>query len=208
MAKTKLKVNREEFQKVVNDLESRQTFENPSHLWKALEQTEWAKSQKPRPITAAVAYVRAKELKIQYQTKPGKRGRAALTDEQKARMQEARKGARRTGKEKMAPYVETFEQLRKEVPDRYQNLVDRAAQGSKTAMIKLKCLDCCTYQTKEITHCTCTGCSLYPVRPYQGGVVVEAEEITTEEFEEEPEEITTEEFEEEPEDTGIIEVRE
>ena len=51
----KLEIDRDEFQRTVTDLESRHTFPNPTALWKALEATDWAKAQQPRPLTASVA---------------------------------------------------------------------------------------------------------------------------------------------------------
>jgi len=69
MARTKAEVNAAEFQKVVNDLESTQQFPNLSALWKAVADTDWAKSLKPKPLTASVAYLRAREFKTVHQTK-------------------------------------------------------------------------------------------------------------------------------------------
>jgi len=67
--KEKLVIDKDEFQKVVNDLESKREFKKLSSLWKAVEETDWAKNLKPRPLTAGVAYQRARELGIEVKTK-------------------------------------------------------------------------------------------------------------------------------------------
>jgi len=172
MARTKLEIDKEAFQKVVNDLESKQSFENPSLLWKAVEATEWAKGLQPRPLTASVAYVRAKELGIVYKTVPGKKG-SGLRPPSGPRVPRAKK---------MEKFSGSFSQMRLEVPDRWHNIVDKAEKGSKSAAIKLKCLDCCCWQPPEIKHCTCVGCPLFPVRPYQG----KADDYTEDEEKAEP----------------------
>ena len=40
--------------------------------------------------------------------------------------------------------------------------------ASFSAMIKAKCLDCCSYQRKEITECVAESCPLWSRRPYTG----------------------------------------
>ena len=158
MAKVKLEINKVDFQKIVDDLESKQSFESPSLLWKAVEDTDWAKVMQPRPLTAAIAYTRAKELGITYKTQPGKRG-VGLHGPAVKKVPRA---------EKMKKFSGSFEKMRVEIPVRWHNLIEKAEGGSKTAAIKLKCLDCSCWQPPEIKHCTSPSCSLYPIRPYQG----------------------------------------
>ncbi len=165
MAK-KLEVSHDELQRIVDELENRQTFPNPSALWKAVEETAWAKAHQPRPVTASVAYDRAKELGIQYKTRPAKRGLVALTEEQRAAMLAARKN-RKPRSEKMKAYANTFTEMRHCVTERFLPLVAQAEKGSLRAAIKLKCLDCSNYQPSEIKECLITACSLFPHRPYQ-----------------------------------------
>lgn len=73
MAKTPTIIDKEEFQKVLSDLESKNTFPNLSALWKAVENTDWAKSRSPRPLMAASAGVKAAEMGLIIKTQPGKR---------------------------------------------------------------------------------------------------------------------------------------
>lgn len=50
------------------------------------------------------------------------------------------------------------------------NPIEKARKNPKSLrmVINAKCFDCTCGQRVEITHCPVTGCSLYPVRPYQG----------------------------------------
>lgn len=167
MARTKLEISKADFQKVVTDLEASQTFENPSVLWKAVEASDWGKNLKPRALTAAVAYVRAKELGIVYKTPAGKRGIQGGPiggGVPRVRVPRAKK---------MKAFADTFASLRKSTPKRYLPLVDKAEKGSKNACIKLKCLECSNWQSTEVKHCVITGCPMYPIRPFQGKADVE-----------------------------------
>jgi hypothetical protein len=69
-------------------------------------------------------------------------------------------------------YGESVRLLRKTIPldmlPRLEKTVEKAAQGSLTARIKLKCLDCCAFQPIEVRECPSMDCSLWPIRPYRG----------------------------------------
>ncbi len=166
MARTKLEINKGEFQKVVTDLEAAQTFENPSALWKAVEQSDWGKNMQPRPLTAAVAYQRAKELGIVYKTQPGKRGNPGGLGGGGVPRNRTPRSA------KMKAFAETFKRLKLETPKRFLPIVQKAQKGSAKACIKLKCLECSNWDSKEVKLCNITNCPLYPIRPFQGKVEV------------------------------------
>ncbi len=117
----------------------------------------------PRALTASVAYDRAQEFGIQYKTKVGKRGIGGLSEEQKAAVRKNRKPR----SEKMKAFASGFEEMRREVPERFQPVVSQAEKGSLRAAIKLKCLDCAAYQPTEIKQCPITVCGLFPHRPYK-----------------------------------------
>lgn len=76
--KSKLIIDKVEFQKQVDTLEANQTFDTLGEFWQALEETDWAKNHSPRPLTAAVAIARAKEFGITHKTTSSGRGRAKL----------------------------------------------------------------------------------------------------------------------------------
>lgn len=90
-----------------------------------------------------------------------------LTPEDRAKAAAARR-ARPTQRQKMAAYAETFAQMRKNFPRFALPIIDKAEAGSKTAAIKLNCLECSGWQRKEVRDCRDTGCPFYPQRPYQG----------------------------------------
>jgi hypothetical protein len=161
MAKKKLLIDKDVFQRVVEQLESANTFPNPSSLWKAVENTEWAKGQVPRPLTAAVAYMRAKEFGIVCATKPGKRG-GTMTE---ARIAKLHTGGRRPRSEKMKSFTPTFAEMRATYPVTLLPLIERMEKGSLKAAVTLKCLECCGFIRAEARNCACPGCSLYPFRP-------------------------------------------
>ena len=157
----KLNIDKSEFQRIVDQLESQREYTNPSELWKAVEATEWAKAQQPRPLTAAVAYLRARDFGIVTKTKPGKRG-GTMTGERIAKMHS---GPRRSRKEKMAGFATTFSQMRKEYPQTLLPIINRAENGSLRAAITLKCLECSGFVRSEARQCAVTDCSLFPHRP-------------------------------------------
>ena len=154
--KIKLEVNKAEFQKMVIDLEAKQEFANLSKLWSALEATDWAKNQKPRPLTVSVISARAKELGIILKTVAGKKGRGNPN---------LGKGLRIPRSEKLKAFNKTFTIMAKEVPKQYRHLIDKIKKGSMKSALKLKCLDCSAWDIKEVKSCICTGCSLFPFRP-------------------------------------------
>ena len=169
MARTKLEISKADFQKVVTDLEAAEQFVNPSALWKAVEDSDWAKGLLPRPMKAAVAYMRAKELGIIYKTQPGKRGNGGLGT--------GPRGPRTPRSQKMKKYGKSFAIMKQEIPERFAPVIARFEKGSSKAAIKLKCLECSGYQPVEIKLCTCVGCPLYPIRPFQGKKVEATEPV-------------------------------
>lgn len=70
-------------------------------------------------------------------------------------------------KQKLIRHKASFDSMERIHGPKYKSLVDRAREGSLTAAIKLKCLDCSCWQPDEIRHCPCVECSLFPLRPYQ-----------------------------------------
>ena len=68
------KINKEDLQRVVNELENEVAFFNRGDLFEAIEGTEWAKNLH-RPLTAQVARLRCLEWGIEIKTALGKKGR-------------------------------------------------------------------------------------------------------------------------------------
>lgn len=167
MARTKLEVNRELMVSCIKEAEKNGPLTNQNALWNEVAGLYNVKAA--HSITFSVVALRVKEWGLSVQTQPGVRGRApggTLSDAQKAAMQAgrlARKDRLLTGDD-----AEVYAQIRSDAPERFQGLVDRAERGSKSALLKLVCLDCTCYQPCEISACSAI-CPLKPFRPYQKG---------------------------------------
>jgi len=139
-------------------------------------------------ITHSVVMLRANEWKLPRITVAGKKGRGAMTAEQKAAMQAGRVANRRSKSEKFAEnpeIVSAFEQIRARTPERFLPVLDQAENGSRTAAVKLHCLECSCWQTSEVRKCNVMHCALWPFRPYQGAVESdESPEVVEPELEE------------------------
>ena len=48
---------------------------------------------------------------------------------------------------------------------RYRGLAERAAEGSRSAAIRLTCLGCCGWQSAEVRRCEIRACPLWGFRP-------------------------------------------
>lgn len=149
-----------ELQEVIRQVESTAPdgkFPNRSALWQAIEQTVWAKSRQPRPLTAQVAMLIAQKNNLVMNTVPGLKGR-----------QKGCGPVPGAGKRKRKETdAEIIIALKNAVPKGYEKTVARACAGSMKAAIKLKCLDCVCFERKEVALCTIKDCSLYNFRPYK-----------------------------------------
>ncbi len=184
MAKPTTEVNKNLLQQAIDQAESNGPLKNLDALWKAACAI-YNRMSVPKQITFSVVALRAKAWSLQTKTKPGKKGRLVLSDEQKAAMQAARgKRVSRSVKFASRPdVVNGFVELRRIVPARFQPLVDKLINnGSMKAAVHLYCLDCTAYQPAEIKLCTCNDCPLFAFRPYSK-IKVESES-TEEELEE------------------------
>lgn len=64
--------------------------------------------------------------------------------------------------------AEATTQRRSDMPKLYRAIYDRAVRGrSLRACINSFCLECVSWQRREIAVCTSLACPLYAVRPYQ-----------------------------------------
>lgn len=55
--------------------------------------------------------------------------------------------------------------------ERHANTIEKFKQGSRTAAVKLNCLECSNWQGGEVRLCVINSCAMYPFRPYQGNSV-------------------------------------
>lgn len=51
-----------------------------------------------------------------------------------------------------------------DVPDHYQDMLERARKGSRKAAIRLMCLQCVSWSPAEVKACTVPDCPLFPFR--------------------------------------------
>lgn len=113
-------------------------------------------------ILPATAMNRIVKWEILVKTPVGQRGRAkgtALTPEHKAKLHAGRRG-------KKSRYAD-WDAMRKKTPERYHPLITKVEGGNKRAAIKLHCLECTGYSSKEVHLCTATACVMYSLRPFQ-----------------------------------------
>lgn len=56
-----------------------------------------------------------------------------------------------------------------DIPKKYRGLYVKGRNGSRKAAIRVKCLECCGFEEKEVRGCTDPGCPLYAYRLHGGG---------------------------------------
>ena len=161
--KKSYEVDRAKLVAALRQAEQNGPLKNLDALWKAAEAI-YNLNNPPRPITFSVIALRAKEWKLELQTKPGKRGRGNMTPEQIAAMQAGR-GARRPRAEKLKAFHKEFAAQRAEMPESKKGLIDRAEKGSVLAGVSAHCYNCQGQQGKEVKLCLVWDCNLYPFRP-------------------------------------------
>ncbi len=165
-----IEVSAADLQKAIAELEASQPdgqFPNRSSLWASLEDSEWAKTRSPRPLTAQVGMLLAKKFNTTINTPVGQRGR-----------QKGSGPVPGGGRKKKAWPLHIVDAVKNSTPTKFHKIVDRAAKGSLKAAIKLKCLDCTCFQQKEVRLCELTSCSLWTVRPYKDKNVQEVNKRT------------------------------
>ena len=166
----KLEIPKNELQVTISHVEKDGPLKNRAALFEAVANTTWAKCFQPKPVTASVAQLRAKEYDLNIKTPVGKRGRGPMTDAHKAALKKGRGAKRVSRAEKLAanPLAQqSLELIEKYSPARYSNTVKSLRKGSLKAALKMKCLECSDFQTQEIKHCPVLQCPLHLVRPYQ-----------------------------------------
>lgn len=149
-------IDKDQFQAALTELEAKQTFANRSLLWTALAETPYAKSTQPRPLSPQVAMLKADELGLTIVTPKGRKGLPVGT-----------KVPNNTVRRSKVAADDVKDALVGAAGKKLEKLALRAAGGSMKAAIKLKCIDCCCGDKKEITNCTIKECSLWNFRPYR-----------------------------------------
>lgn len=178
MAKTATPVNEIQMKAAIATVEKDGPVANLSMLYEQVA-AEYRKlvPVQLREVTPSVVLGWIKKTNFPVKTQPGKRGGGLQPGHRPT-------GTRTSRSEKFAKNPEIgkhFDRIRKHVPENYLPLVEKAAAGSVTAAVKLKCLDCANFQREEIRECSVACCPLWAVRPYQGEAEgdedAEAEEV-------------------------------
>ena len=180
MARTKIKIDRKKFNAAIKQAEKDGPLPNRSELYKTVAEIyngmvppQDRETGRRNHISFSVVSLRVKEWEIKVKTPVGKRGRAAgvpMSDEQKKKMQASRKNRKSKGEkfENSDEAQEHFGYLKKTTPKRFHAIIDAIAKGSRTAAVKLQCLQCCGWVTKEVRSCSSIKiCPLFLFRPYQ-----------------------------------------
>ena len=161
MSRTIIPVDKNKLTAILADLENQQAFPNRSALLAKV-----AEVYNDPKVTVSIVYLRFKEWGITPKTPKGRRGIA--TGNKIGKSNNIVSGGRSikfAGNDKIR---QALIQLNSIVPEKYKPIVKRVVKGSMSAAVKLKCLDCCNYQTIEVKLCECRECSLWAFRPYQG----------------------------------------
>jgi len=200
--RTSIKVDQKLLCSAIEEAERDGPLGNLSELWKAaaIIYNNGAGERSDLPeISFSVVASRAAQWKLAVKTKAGRRGLGAMSEEHKAAMQAARSAGRTSKSEKFSSnsaIQESHLELERcttqaakslgQRADRWQPLVERIKQGSRSAAVKLMCLECSSYQTAEVRKCVCIQCPLWAFRPFQGAIesdedVEVVEEVVAEE---------------------------
>lgn len=171
MARTKITFDEKLLRDVIKEVEGANIYTAHSTLFEDVS-SAYNKKSTVGQLNPQVIRLRVNELGIELKTPKGKRGRAAgCVINSGVKVPRADKIA--GNKQAQATLV----QLRKELKTKYSNdnkdnarflpLVDKIEQGSMKAALKLMCLQCVDYDTKEVAMCNCTSCPLHIFRPYK-----------------------------------------
>lgn len=162
MGKQAIQVDKIELENCISSLESSRTFNNRGELWKAVQETEFAKNCHPRPLTSQVAMLLSEKFHIQLKTPKGKKGRS-IGSGMPLNIHKKRR-SRELSEEQIKNLINI---IPKDKRESCEGLINKVAKGSVKALIQLKCLDCSNWQREEVRGCRVTNCPLHVVRPYK-----------------------------------------
>jgi len=123
-----------------------------------------ANDQIPEKVTYSVIGLRINQWKLPFITTAGKRGRPG-GNPNIGTMTRSKKADRFASDETI---IQHFVDVKRQTPQRFLPVLEQVQQGSRTAAVKLNCLECSGYVTKEVRLCGITTCALWAFRPYQG----------------------------------------
>jgi hypothetical protein len=150
-------LDKDEFQKVVADIELKLTPTNRTQLWNFVAASDWAMTRKPRALSAQVAMLKAEKLGIVITTPKGNRGKV------KGCEPPANAGKRR----KRSFPLDVIENVKTEYSALGEKSLAKLLDGELRAAIKAMCWNCSGRSKKEVSLCEIRNCPLWPNRPWQ-----------------------------------------
>ena len=174
MARTKKNVDRSKLEAAIKQAETEQTFNKLGDLWVATAAIYNKSVPENEQITSSVVYLRVGEFKIEFETQAARKGRTAMTDEQKAAMAAARQNRvpRQTRIKGNRHYQASIDAIANQMADngnarRMASTMRSHAKGSLKAAVRLFCFNCVGGEVREIKTCTSMTCPLWIHRPSQ-----------------------------------------
>jgi len=175
MARRTIPVDKADLTAAIQLAEENGPLQNLSALWK--EAASIYNQGDHENISFSIVGLRVKEWEIPHVTKAGKRGGDG------SHLKGVKRGPRKSKEDKFkknqdvqASLEQMREMLRLNEAERFMPLVDQIEKGSRAAAVKLNCLQCCAFMTKEVRLCGCGMCPIWPFRPYQGALEQEEQE--------------------------------
>lgn len=156
--RTPTPVNKELLRDCITEVEQSGPCKNFSDLHHKVAKLYNSKSDKS--ISHSVVGLRIKEWKIEVKTQKGKKGRRPG---QKISGVPRQSKAEKFEQSKMAQ--EVLKALSDRTPKNLQHIVQQIANGSRSAAVKLHCLECVGYNYAEMRECTAKACPLFLFRP-------------------------------------------
>jgi len=165
--KRSIKIDRPKLEAAIKKAEAKGPLANRSALFEKVAEIYNATKGIPAKIKPPVVYLRVRDwgLEENLKTPKGKRDGAHLhSGPRKPRVSRAEKFEAK-GYQDCFKAIEQM--LAQNEATSYNSLLERIKKGSAAAAIKLHCLECCGFMTKEVRLCGNLCCPMYPFRPYQ-----------------------------------------
>jgi len=165
MGRAALLIDQSKMESVIAELESSNTYATVSELCEAVANSDFGKSIKNtkfrvKGISPQKVYQFIRESGIIPKTKPGRRGPQTGT-----RVTRRSKADRIKNNPTLVAWVAGMMRQVKlpEVPERFQRVVEKAAEGNVRACVTLTCAQCVGYESQAWKTCRSTTCGTLPL---------------------------------------------
>jgi len=156
-----IKIDKDEFQAIINLLEANNTFNSRNALWKAIENTDWAKSQTPSPLKWATAANKAEQMGLTIKTPTREPTKPDVPTNIETKTDEFP-----TLIVPEPPKPTIIKNLRKKPVKFCKNKIVVPKNDLRRA-VRDKCMDCSGNNRENVASCHVKSCPLYAVRPYK-----------------------------------------